>query len=95
MKHFIFQKRIVKKVYDSYKIEKVFRYHVLTGTDNICIMFIFVCKIDSNTTDDEFRNIIFEVTVSTIDRSHQFWEKFNVRDETSDKKLGYYKIDSW
>ena len=49
---------------------------MLTGTDNTCIMFIFVCKIDSNTTDDEFRNIIFEVTVSTIDRSHQFWEKF-------------------
>lgn len=57
-------------------------------------MFIFVCKIDSNTTDDEFRNIIFEVTISTIDRSYQFWEKSNVRDETSNKKLGYYKIDS-
>ena len=29
-----------------------------------------------------------------FDKSNKFWEKFGVRDETLDKKLGYFEIES-
>ena len=61
-------------------------------------MFVFICKIENSILDDKFRDIIFEVIISKnfvngFDRSHQFWRKFNVRDEILKKKLGYYDTE--
>ena len=62
------------------------------------MMFIFIWKIDFNMPVDKFRNIIFEIQVPTnlrdrLDRSVQFWDKFNVSDETLKIMLGCYEID--
>ena len=66
--------------------------------DSTCLMFLFVCKIDSNTPDEKFRDIVFDVIVKTdledrFDTSHPFWDNLGVRDKTLKKKLGYYRIE--
>ena len=79
-------------IYEKYMIEKIYPYHVLTDTDSTCLVFVFICKLENNIPDEQFRDKIFAVIVSTeianrFNRSHKFWEKFSVRNETLKKKL--------
>ena len=62
------------------------------------MFYVFIYLHDSNTPDEKFRDIIFEVIVKTdlkdrFDRLHPFWDNFCVRDEIFLKKIGYYKIE--
>lgn len=80
---FYFPDQKLKEIYEKYQIEHVFPCHVLTDIDSIFLMFLFLCKISCNIQDEKFREIIFEVIVSSeimnrFDRIHQYWEKFNV-----------------
>ena len=80
---FYFPDQKLKENYEKYQVEHVFPYHVLTDIDSIFLMFLFLCKISCNIQDEKFREIIFEVIVSSeimnrFDRIDQYWEKFNV-----------------
>ena len=76
-----------KIIYRSYGIEKIFPYHILTDTDSTSLLFHIVCSEENSILDHKFREIIFELIVpnyiiSRFDTSHEYWEKFGVRDKT-------------
>ena len=58
---FFVPNKTAREIYDKYMIERVFPYSILTGTDNICVFFIFICKPESNLPDPKFRDVLFEV----------------------------------
>ena len=63
---------------------------MLTDTDSICLFFIFICKPENNTSDEKFKDVLFEVICKNeilhrFSASHEFLEKFGVRN-TSLKK---------
>ena len=50
------------------------------------MFFIFVCKPETCIPGEKFRDCLFEVVKAkevrhTFDTSHEFWEKFSVRNE--------------
>ena len=64
-------------------IKKVEIFHILTGIDSTALKFIFVSDSNSDLSEDKFRDIIFEVIVTYIqkiykrfDISHKFWDIF-------------------
>ena len=74
-------------------------YQMLSDTDSKSIIFVFVCDLNSKTSDSKFRNINFDVIKKThiVDRfktSHTFKEKFNFRNEKLKKKRRRYKVES-
>ena len=78
-------------------IEKVEIFHIQTDTDSTALKFIFISDPNSDFPEDKFRDIIFEVIVTSkiykrFDTSHKFWEIFGARKESGRKKLGYYEI---
>ena len=73
----------VAKIYEKYKIEIIFCYHVLTDTDSTSIQFIIVSDIDSTYPECQARDILFEIFSKTeirerFDKSDEFWKQFNV-----------------
>ena len=71
-------------------IERISSYSMLTDTDSICLLFIFICKPENNTSDEKFKDVLFEVICKNeilhrFNASHEFLEKFGVRN-TSLKK---------
>ena len=75
-------------------IEQVFPYSVLTDTGSISFFFIFICKTESNTPEEKFRDVLFQFicenkVLHKFDISHKFWEMFGVRNTFLKKKLGY------
>ena len=86
-----------KKRNKKYLIEKVLIYHILTDTDSTALNFIFISDPNSDVPEETFRDIIFEVIISSdickrFDTCHEFWDIFRSRKESRRKKLGYYKI---
>ena len=80
-------------------IEKVEIFHIQTDTDSTALKFIFIPDPNSDFPEDKFRDIIFEVIVTSktykrFDTSHEFWEIFGARKESGRKKLGYYEIEN-
>ena len=68
-------------------------------TDSICIFFIFICKPSCNIPNEKFHDVLFEVIISKkilnqFDTSHEFWDRFNVRNKDLRKKLGYFAIEN-
>ena len=58
--------------------------------------FIFISDPNSETPEDKFRDIIFEVIIASeiykrLDSSHEFWDIFGARKGQTRKKLGYYE----
>ena len=83
-----------KAIYGNYMIEQVFPYSVLTDTGSISFFFIFICKTESNTPEEKFRDVLFQFicenkVLHKFDISHKFWEMFGVRNTSLKKKLGY------
>ena len=96
---FFFPSNKTREIYDKYMIERTFPYSVLTDTDSICLFFMFICKPESNTPDEKFRDILFKVICENeilhrFDTSHEFWKKFGVRTTSLKKKLGYYAVEN-
>ena len=51
------------------------------------MFFSFVCKLESSIPDEKYRDCLFEIVkaIEILHRfhtSHEFWEKFSVRDES-------------
>ena len=72
------ENNLVQKIYNKYMIEKIFVYHVLTDTDSTCIQFIVVSNIKSIFTEDQVKNILFEIFSENeirnrFDTSDKFW----------------------
>ena len=98
-KLFMFPDATVHEIYDRYRIDRVYVYHVLTDTDSTCIQFLVISSIDSTFTESFVRDIIFEVfsrtpIVDRFDKSHRFWKRFDVHDESNQKVLGLYEVES-
>ena len=95
---FCFSDEKVQKILQKYMIEKVDIYHVLTDTDSTCFKFLFVSKPDSAICENKYRDIIFEIIITSevynrFDTSHKLWEKFDARKENLKKCLGYFEIE--
>ena len=88
----------VAKIYEKYKIEIIFCYHVLTDTDSTSIKFIIVSDIDSTYPECQARDILFEIFSKTeirerFDKSDEFWKQFNVHCPQNKKVLGLYEVE--
>ena len=93
------ENNLVQKIYNKYMIEKIFVYHVLTDTDSTCIQFIVVSNIKSIFTEDQVKNILFEIFSENeirnrFDTSDKFWEQFGVCKPENQKVLGLYEVES-
>ena len=58
---FFFPNKKTKEVYEKYMIEQIFPYSVLTDTDSICVLFIFIWKPENSLPDGKFIDVLFEV----------------------------------
>ena len=88
-----------KIIYRSYGIEKNLPYRILTDTDITALQFHIARPENNSMPDNRFCNIIFEVIsqnniIERFDTSNKFREKFGLRDETLEKNLGYFEIES-
>ena len=89
----------VQKIYRKYKIEKVYVYHIFTDTDSTSLQFIVVSSINSYFSEDQVRDILFEIFSKTeirprFNKSDKFWQKFGVHDPKNQKVLGLYEVES-
>ena len=96
---FCFPAEVVAEIYKKYLIEKVYVYHILTGTESTALQFIFFSDPNSNLPEEKYGDVIFEVIITTkiykrFDSSHKFWDIFGFRKENRRKKLGYYEIEN-
>ena len=88
---FCFPKGNIEEIYKKYAIQKLEIFHVLTDTDSTSIKSIFISDPDSETPEDKFRNIIFEVIIASdiykrFDSLHPFWDLFDARKENKRKQ---------
>ena len=96
---FYFPNIKAKIIYQSFGIEKILLYQILTDSDSIALHFNIICSENNSIPDDRFRDIIFEVIsqndiIKRFATSNEYWEKFSVRDKTLEKKLGYFEIEN-
>ena len=95
---FCFPDEEVQKILQKYMIKKVDIYHVLTDMDSTGLKFLFVSKPDSAICENKYRDVIFEVIITSevynrFDTSHKHWEKCDARNENLKKCLGYFEIE--
>ena len=96
---FFFPNKKTKEICDKYMIERVLLYGVLIDTDSICVFFIFICKPESDLPNAKFRDILFEVIseneiLQRFDISHEFWERYFVKNTSLKKKISYFSIEN-
>ena len=70
---------------------------MLTDTDSTALQFLIISSEKYAKNDREYRDVIFKVISSNeilkrFDTSHEFWEKFETRNEKTRKKLGLFEI---
>ena len=96
--YFSQENQIIAEIYEKYKIERIFCYHVLTDTDSTSIQFFIVSDIDSTYPKCKVRDILFEIFSKTeirerFDKSHAFWKQFNIYRPQNKKVLGLYEVE--
>ena len=88
----------VREIYNRYQIIKVFIYLILTDTDSSSLQFTFISKLTSSITEDEARDLIFEILLQKLghrlDTSYEFFDNFSCRNKSSKKKVGLYEVES-
>ena len=62
---FCFPTEEISSLYKKCLIEKVEVFHVLTYTDSTALKFIFVSDPNSDLPEDKFKDIFFEVIVTS------------------------------
>ena len=62
---FYFPSQLVLDIYKKYKTEKIEINHVLTDADSTALQFTIISDPNSDIPEPKFRDIIFEVIVST------------------------------
>ena len=95
--YFSQENQIIAEIYEKYKIERIFCYHVLTDTDSTSIQFFIISDIDSTYPECKVRDILFEIFSKTeirerFDKSDEFWKQFNVYCPQNKKVLGLYEV---
>ena len=73
-------------------IERIFVYHVFTDTDSTSLQFIVVSSVSSTFTDEQVRNILFEIF-----SKNEIRERFDKSDKflpENQKVLGLYEVES-
>ena len=88
----------VKEIFKKYAIEWVEIFHVLTDTDSTSLKFIFISDQNSEIPKSKYRNIIFEIIISSqiykrFESSHKFCDIFEVRKEQKEKNLDTMKLN--
>ena len=88
---------VVQKIYDKYLIEKILMYHILTDTESTSFQFLAISEFVSKFTENEFRNILFEIFSKNeirdrFDKSDDFWKFFGVHSPENQKVLGLYEV---
>ena len=91
--------RLVQEIYDRHQIERIFVYHILTDTDSTSLQFLVVSNVQSTFTEDEVRNVLFEIFPENeirgrFDKSDKFWEQFDVCEPKNQKVLSLYVVES-
>ena len=71
---------------------------MLTDTDSTSLKFTFISDPNSETPENKYRDIIFEIIAASeiykrFDNSHEFWDIFGARKQQKRKKLGYFEIE--
>ena len=88
----------VREIYNRYQIIKAFIYLILTNTDSSSLQFTFISGITLSISEDEARNLIFEILLQKLgdrlDTSHEFFDKFSCRNQSTKKKVGLYEVES-
>ena len=95
--HFPEENPVVSSINEKYKIEQILCYQVLTDTDSTSIQFIMVSELDSSYPECNVRDILFEIFSKTkickrLDKSNEFWRKFNVHCPQDKKVLGLDEV---
>ena len=72
---------------------------MLAHTDRKALKFIFTSDPNSDLPEDIFRDLIFQVIVTSkvykrFDSSQKFSDILGVRKTSRQKKLGYYEIEN-
>ena len=96
---FSFPDEEIRAVYNQYDIEKCFLYLNLTDTDSSSMFFVFICTLDCDVKESEFRKIMFEILqklkiAKRLDRSDDFWKQFGISDENTKKVMGLSEINN-
>ena len=89
----------VRAVYNQYDIEKCFLYLNLTDRDNCSMFFAFICSLDCDVKEIEFRKIMFRILKKSkiakrLDCSDDLWKQFAICDENTKKVMGLYEIEN-
>ena len=70
----------------------------MTDTDSCSLQFTFINKLSSSITEDNARNLIFEILIlklsDRLDTSHEFFDRFSCRNLSTKKKFGLYEVES-
>ena len=95
---FCFPDEDVKEIYERYKIIKTFVYLILTDTDSCSLQFTFITDLLSSISEDEARKLIFDILImkkgDRLDTSHEFFDQFLCRNESSKKQVGLYEVEN-
>ena len=71
---FCFPDTVISDIYKENGIIKLFVYLILTDTDSCSLQFTFINKLSSSITEDNARNLIFEILIlklsNRLDTSH-------------------------
>ena len=88
----------LKEIYNRHDIIKVFIYLILTDTDSCSLQFTFINKLTSSITENRARDLIFKILLQKLgdrlDTSHEFFDNFFCRNESTKKKVGLYEVES-
>ena len=62
------------------------------------VFFVFICSLDCDVKESEFRKIMFESLKKSkiakrLDHSDDFWKQFGVYHENTKKVMGLYEIE--
>ena len=58
---FMFPDQNTQVIYQKYQIKKCYVYQNLTDTDSTSTIFVFLCNLNCSVSEEQARNIIFEV----------------------------------
>ena len=96
---FMFPTIEIQNIYNNYDILKCYLYQNLTDTDSTSLLFLFICKKESQISEIKARKVIFEVFTQSklldrLDLSSDFWQTYNVQNKSLKKQVGLYEFEN-
>ena len=81
-----FPNKNIQEIFQKYGTEKIHIYHVLTDAGSTSLKFLFASDTDRDVPESKHKDIIFEVITASevynrFESSHEYWEKFDTRNE--------------